>query len=165
MPLLPDAPTREDLAVLLDGFISITAASRSPEGRPSLGRGVGGRMDPVTGRMVLLFPAGTCAALLADLAVTGAIAVVLSVPDSHRTLQVKGRDAAVGPADPRDLPRVAAYRDTFARGLDPMGFPEALVRTLLACGDADLRAVAFTPSEVYDQTPGPQAGMRLGGAR
>ena len=96
---------------------------------------------------------------------SGAIAVVFSDPPSHRTLQLKGTDAVMLPAEPGDAALAAAYRAGFAAILEPLGFDPAVVRAFLACPDEDLVTIRFTPTAAFLQTPGPQAGEPLAGLR
>jgi hypothetical protein len=99
--------------------------------------------------------------LLADIRDNGAIAIVFSEPSTHRSVQIKGRDAAVAGATETDWRVIDAYRDAFVRELAPMGYDELLIHTLLSCAPADAVALRFTPSEAYLQTPGPGAGTPL----
>jgi hypothetical protein len=101
------------------------------------------------------------APLLAHVRETGRLAAVFSRPTTHRTLQLKGRDAQVVPVAVGDLAIVARYRDSLVAELDSIGLPPPLVRTLLDCPDEDIVGIRFTPAEAYSQTPGPDAGRAL----
>jgi hypothetical protein len=101
------------------------------------------------------------APVLAHVRETGRIAAVFSRPSTHRTLQLKGRDARVEPVPPADLPIVARYRDAFVTELVAIGYAEELIRTLLDFPDDELVMLSFTPQEAYSQTPGPNAGRAL----
>jgi hypothetical protein len=102
-----------------------------------------------------------CEALLRDLRETRAIAVVFSQPSTHRTIQLKGADAALGPLAPGDPALIEANRVALVKDMGPIGYDEAFARTLLAYEPADLVAATFTPTAAFAQTPGPQAGKRL----
>lgn len=156
-PFRPDP----DLARFLAGGVSINAGSGSAERNPSLCRALGCRVEGGGARLTVFFSALQAADLLRDIRQGGAVAVVFSHPPTHQTVQVKGWDARVEPLAEGDLARVAAYRTAFAETLGPLGFPEALVRSLLDCADADLVAVGFTPEAAFNQTPGARAGTPL----
>jgi hypothetical protein len=114
------------------------------------------------GRRITVFLSAPHAAdLLRDVGQSRALAVVFSEPPTHRTIQIKGRDARVEPLALGDPAVVEAYRKAFVECLRPLGFTEAMVRALLDCADKDLVAVAFTPEAAFNQTPGAQAGTPL----
>lgn len=150
-----------DLARFVTGGVSINAGSSSAEGLPSLCRAFGCRVDPGTGRLTVFFAKPQAADLVRDAAAGGALAVVFSEPPTHRTVQIKGRDARLVPLAEGDLACVQAYRTAFARSLVFLGFTEVMVRTLLDCPDEALVALAFTPTAFFNATPGAQAGTPL----
>ncbi len=150
----------DHLRFMTDG-VSINTASSGAHGLPSQCRAFGCRVDDA-GRRIRVFLSGAQAAdLLRDVGQSRALAVVFSDPPTHRTIQLKGRDARVEPLSPGDPGVVAAYRTAFVACLRPLGFTEPMVRALLDCPDADLVAVAFTPEAAFNQTPGAQAGAPL----
>jgi hypothetical protein len=158
-----DAPFRLDpeLIRFMTGGLSINTGSGRPDGPPSQCRTHGCRVDPGGRRVTVFLPASQAADLLRDVRHTGAIAVVFSEPPTHRTVQIKGRDARVEPLADGDAAQVAAYRTAFVQCLLPLGFTEPMVRALLGGPDADLVAVGFTPEAAVNQTPGAQAGSAL----
>ena len=100
--------------------------------------------------------------LIAAIHRNGRIAVVFTRPTTHRSLQLKGDDAALVRLRPDDAARVAGYRDAMVAELGGNGISEALTRALLAGGDDELVAIEFTPVAAFVQTPGPDAGKPLG---
>lgn len=159
-PILDD-----DRVALLEGFISIAVGSRSRDLLPSLGRGIGLRVSRERGTVTVFLPRPKCAPLLADLEASGVLAAVFTQPDTHRTVQFKATDAKVQLLGPGDWERVERYCDIFATRLDAMGYPELTIRAALACPPTEIRAVTFTPSQAFDQTPGPSAGAPIGDLR
>jgi hypothetical protein len=141
--------------------ISITAASRTAANLPQLGRALGCRIAADRRRVTVLVPADQNAALVAALRESRAIAVVFSEPSTHRTIQLKGGDAAVAALAAGDAERAARWAEGFAAGLAALGYNGSMVRTFLWCDPAALVAVGFTPQAAFEQTPGPQAGMPL----
>jgi hypothetical protein len=90
-----------------------------------------------------------------DIAVTGADITTL------RSVQVKGRAVAIEEADADDVARSAAYCDDFFAAVEATDQIERWLMDRLV--PADLWACTVEVEEVYDQTPGPGAGARLGG--
>jgi hypothetical protein len=87
--------------------------------------------------------------------------VVFSQPSTHRTIQLKGTDATLGPLEPGGTALIDANIDALVKDVAPLGYSEIFVRTLLAYEPEDLVEVTFTPTSAFAQTPGPQAGKRL----
>ncbi|WP_194721292.1 hypothetical protein [Noviherbaspirillum malthae] len=162
MTAAPDTPLIDlQHADFLQSGISLCVGACDNRGMPTLARATGCRLS-VDLRQVTMFLSATQASpVLRCIRENGAVTAVFSRPSTHKTLQLKGRDATVGGLQPGDLDVVESYRCKFVRELEPMGFDEILIRSLLAAPPADLVAVKFTPVEAYSQTPGPKAGEPL----
>ena len=109
----------------------------------------------------MLVSRAQAAQLLRDVGESGRLAVVFSQPSTHRTLQIKGGNAQVGPPSASQLDAVRRHRDAFVNEVVPLGFPDSLVRLLLTCDDDDILAISTIPVAVFDQSPGPRAGSML----
>ncbi|MBL8289277.1 MAG: hypothetical protein JNL85_14960, partial [Rubrivivax sp.] len=105
--------------------------------------------------------ANTAEALLRDVALTRRVAVAFSQPSTNRTLQLKGCDAAVQPAQPADVAQARRYLALFAAEIVPLGWPPDFAQAVLWHEPAGLMAVRFTPEGAFHQTPGPGAGAPL----
>lgn len=149
-----------ELVRFMTSGLSINTGSGSPEGLPSQCRAFGVRVAPA-GKVTVFLAGRQAVDLLRDAARSRALAVVFSDPPTHRTVQLKGRDACVEPLGADDLAEVRAYREAFTRRLVPLGFTAPLVHALLDCPDDDLVALTFTPEAAFDQTPGAHAGAPL----
>lgn len=161
MPTAQPPVIDAELAAFMQLGVSLTVGSCDAANRPSIARAAGCSVQ-AGGRTVRVFISRVqAAALLAHVNETGRLAAVFSQPSTHRTLQIKGVDACVEPADADDLRMAARYRDAFVAELAQVGYSPALIRTLLACPDQDLVALRFTPVEAFSQTPGPNAGRSL----
>ena len=165
---MPDAPSRPllctDHIALIGKGVSAIVATRDARCRPSLMRAVGATITP-DGRCITVFVSRSQSRqLLQDLADTGQVAVVFSEPLSHVTVQVKARDAQMRPAGVDDLPRLRRYLASMEHEVGCVGFDARFVRAMLAWRLEDVVAVSFTPSEAFDQTPGPKAGRPLAAA-
>lgn len=146
--------------ILLPG-ISITAASRTADHAPQVGRAVGIRVADDRSRVTVVIPADQNAELVEALRATRVIAVVFSQPSTHRTIQLKGTDAAVAPAGAGDVALAEDWRAGFVAELGALGYDEALVSTFVWSDPAQLASVTFSPCAAFQQTPGPRAGTPL----
>lgn len=155
-PLLDEAAAR-----FLQGGLTIFVASRDRDLRPAATVACGCRVAPDRREVTIFLNGDRAAPVLDKLRATGVIAVNLSQPSTHRSLQLKGDDAREVPVAPTDLELIAAYRERFAAELATYGYPEAFAHTFIPAPNATLTAVAFTPSQAYDQTPGQHAGQPL----
>lgn len=162
MPLSQSPLLDAELAAFMqqDG-ISLTLGSCGSDLQPSVGRALGCKVAPDRKTVHLFVSRVQLAPVLAHVRETGRIAAVFSRPSTHRTLQVKGRDARVEAAAAADLPIVARYRNSLASELGQLGFEPVLIHALLGVPDEDVVMISFTPEEAYSQTPGPNAGRAL----
>ena len=153
-------------AALIRRRVSIIVGSRDERNRPHVMRAVGCRLAEDLRRITVFMPPSSSAHVIADLRANGLIAVVFSEPSTNRTLQFKGRDAQIVPAEPGDPAIVARYVERFAQEIGELGFPAEVVKTMFAHDDDDLVALRYTPDAVFEQMPGPKAGEPLaaGGA-
>ena len=151
-----------ELAAFLQAGQSLHVASRGDSLEPSLDRALACRVSADRRRVTVLILASHGARMIADFGSNGAVAFVASQPSTHRTVQLKGVDATVGPAESGDAALLASQADGFARDLVSLGYAESLPRVLVEGDLGDVVAVSFTPVEAFVQTPGPGAGAPLG---
>jgi hypothetical protein len=147
-----------ELATFLEGDCAQYIGTVAPDGMPSAGRGWGLRVPGPGPRIRLL--AGADAETVANTAVAGArIGLCTTDLETLRSVQLKGAVVGVEAPDAADLAVHAAYRTEFedavrrTAGTTPMDavWPAALV------------AITIDVDALFDQTPGPNAGVRLGG--
>jgi hypothetical protein len=159
---MPDAIALDaELVDFLQGPVSVHVATRDARNVPNLARAQGCRVAAGGGRVTIFLQASHGATMLGDFRDNGAVAVVFSRPTTHRTVQLKGRDAVLEPLQDDDAVRIARYRDGFAAELAALGYDVSLPRTLLAGPRSDFVAVTFTVTAAFEQTPGPGAGTVL----
>jgi len=151
----------EGIAAFVQGAVSINAASRGAGNAPVLARASGCRVAPDRGRIALYLARSKSEALIEAVRATRAVAAVFSLPSSHRTVQLKGADAEVGPPAAGDFEAVGRYIEAFAAELEPVGYGADLARALLWLDAQDLAVLWFTPTAAFSQTPGPGAGAPL----
>lgn len=148
-------------AALMQSGVSISLGSCDAAGQPWVGKAMGCQVTPDFSTVTVFAAASHVPELLAALKQTRTIAVVFSQPSTHRTLQLKGKDAQVAVAEPEDRVIVDAYREAFIQELRPLGFDERPIRAFLACEPGDLMRITFSPCAAFTQTPGPHAGKPL----
>lgn len=150
-----------DNAAFIQGGVSIIAASVGAGNDPRIARAVGCRVSRDRRRLTVLLSTLQSAELLEAIRASRAIAVVFTQPSTHRTLQLKGHDAEVGPATRADGALVRKYTAAFVAELGGLGYREEFVRSLLSCAPQDIVQAGFTISAAFVQTPGPRAGAPL----
>lgn len=152
----------EDDARFMLGGVSISVASRDRRFVPSLARSAGCRLSADRQQVTVLVLRSQARQLLQDITDTGAIAVVFSEPSTHRTIQLKGLDASVHEALPDDASVADEHRTAFASDIIPLGYVRELAYAIHGFTLDDLQAITFTPTDIFQQTPGPGAGVRMG---
>lgn len=152
--------SQEHVAFLGMG-VSVNVATRDANFIPLVNRACGCRAS-VDRRQVTVFLSTLYAgALLEAVAQSGSIAVVISQPSTHRTLQLKGGDARVVAVEADDQPHFQTFREAFAADLASVGYPVEFAQAVVPEAGVGLVAVRFTPSAAFDQTPGRNAGQPL----
>lgn len=157
-PLLDEAH-----AAFIQRRVAINVGGHDADNVPTLVRAHGCRVSPDRRRVTVFVSAPRSRALLKNIRDNGRIAVVMSRPSTHQTIQLKGADAATGPLEEGDRVHMAAYEDSFVQELVEIGYLEAFARAVVSGQSEEIVAVTFTPVEAFVQTPGPGAGQRLGG--
>jgi hypothetical protein len=152
----------QDLLAMMARGVSVNVASRDASMRPSLMRAVGSDVSPDGSTVTVYLARSQSRQLIQDIASTGQLAVVFSEPATHRTVQIKAARATQRAATEADRPLLARYLASMEHEIARVGHPPVVTRAMLAHKLEDVVAVTFTPEQAFDQTPGPQAGRRLG---
>lgn len=155
------ATLNDEQVRFIESGVSISAASRDVRRVPSVSKVVGCRVATDRRQITVLVDAVQAGQLLEDVEASKALAVVFCLPSSHRTLQLKGRDACQVALAPGDAALAARHRDAFAEDLLPLGYALPFARATHEFQAQQLRALCFTLSDLFEQTPGPNAGSRL----
>ena len=128
-------------------------------GRPSAGRGIGFQVLEDRETVDVVFSAWQWPRLEASIRQTGRLAVTFVHPSDYVTFQVKG-SAAIRATGDDDLARADRFMADARGELEALGVPPAIIAPWLTAREA--RVVRLGVSEIYVQTPGPQAGMLVG---
>jgi hypothetical protein len=152
-------------AAFIQGPVSIVAATTGAGATNHISKVFGCRVAADGRSVTIILSALQAGALLADLRANGRLAVAFCRPTTDQTLQIKALDAQVTALVRDDYSTLAEHTDKLIAEIAPIGFPESIVRPLFGCSPSDAVAVNFSPSAVFDQTPGPNAGARVAGPR
>lgn len=150
----------EKNAAFIQCHTSMSVGARDARNRPMVGRALGCRVSADRRRLTIYLSASRAAPLLDCLRQTGVIALAVTRPSTHETLQFKGAVIGITPLTEEDRRTIAAYRESFVAELALIGYGPGFAGGILA-GDDDAVAVLFEPSAMFDQTPGPKAGTRM----
>ncbi|MGA0570317.1 hypothetical protein ACO2Q9_06310 [Variovorax sp. VNK109] len=151
-----------EFIAIIDRGVSSIVASRSLDMKPSIMRAVGARITPDGTHVTVFVSRPASRQLLQDIATTGTVSVVFSVPFTHQTVQVKAsRGVEIRPAGEQDRPVLARYLKSMEFEIGRVGYGPAFTRKMLSHDLAQTVAIGFTPEQAFDQTPGPRAGRRM----
>jgi hypothetical protein len=147
-----------DVVTLLESGSATFVGSVDAAGNPAAAYGMGALVlgDGAELRVIL---GAEERQVIENLQETGAVAVGATDVPTLRSVQIKGRAQLVEPVTPEDRIRInryiAEYFDTINR---TDGTPVELLHRLVP---RDFVAFVMTIEEIFDQTPGPQAGSVL----
>lgn len=142
--------------------LSLIAASRNAANRPSSAVALACRVVDNGQLLRIVVRPSQCPEFLYDIRENAAIAFACSQVDSHRSLQIKSRNAKITAIDSGDIGEVVAQTSAFIETVVSFDhLPEAMLRAYTHFELHDLAAISFSPDEIFTQTPGPGAGARL----
>ncbi|HXV62623.1 MAG TPA: hypothetical protein VEK15_18125 [Vicinamibacteria bacterium] len=163
----------KEIAVFLEGAAVGFGATRNAELVPQIHLVQAWRVSDDRKAITCLFPRGYSEVLLPSLEENGKFSFTVlastsgpraSHPpnptvDLHECYQFKGAFLGYRPANERDLPLVNQKAEQFKAIFQPIfGFSE---RACDARYGKPALAMTFAVHEIYDQTPGPEAGTRI----
>ncbi len=153
-----------ELKAFLEGGVSVVVGTRDADLVPEVTRAWGVLVSKDRKSISLCVPLATSQKTLDNVAGNGQITVCCSLPTNYKTVQLKGQ--CMGTTDPRraDLAAVERHREAFTRLNARIGFPRQRIETFwrreLETSPV-LVKLCFVPKQVFDQTPGPDAGSPL----
>lgn len=150
------------IITFLEHTLAIEVAACSPDFIPSSARAYAVQID---GERVKLFVERNLASeLIQNLFSSNLIAVVLCLPEGEQAIQIKGTDIQLAPITPEDIPRIQAYCDAFVDSVCPLGYMRPFLAAYIACDISQAVTISFTPTDIFEQTPGPLAGQLVAGS-
>jgi hypothetical protein len=138
---------------------SVAAGSCDASGLPHATRCAAVRIEADRKHATLFLAQRLAESTLRHVAENPRLAIQISHPLDHRTVQLKGRVTATGEAAAEDRAYIERYVSELAAVVDQIGMPYDRVVRMAHWPAA---AITLCVSEVFLQTPGPGAGTPLG---
>lgn len=147
-----------EVVPFLESGLSTLLAACDEQGKPACVRGIGLRVLE-GGRSARVYLPGASAQLVIDtLRDTRNVAVTMSRPITHRTVQMKGRVLRLAETPVEERANMEALFCGFMREVAAVGLPPAVI---LRVKRWPCVSVDFSVEHVFVQTPGPRAGSKL----
>jgi hypothetical protein len=150
-------------AAFIRNGVTVNVAARDEDLRPALARAAGCHLSEDRLRLRVFVSRRAGSEVLDCVRRTHQAAVVFTQPSTHRSLQVKSRDAIVEAALPGDAQRIVAYLEAIVADFRALDYRPEFVNALIDSSIAEIEVLALTPESIFVQTPGPQAGDRVMG--
>ncbi len=143
----------------LDGPVTVGLAIAGPGGIPSVTRALACRWGE---EEFQVFLSGLDRNLIEPMPPEGAsTAAIMCLPSTLETYQVKGGFLGTRPLLPTEAPWLVRTTERVVVELHKIDCPERLGKIYLAHDPQQVVVVRFRPTSVFDQTPGPRAGLPL----
>jgi hypothetical protein len=150
--------TDERVRSCLEAGVSVFVGTIGASGTPACCRAIAVRSDDDLATALVYLPIATSRETLSNLATTCRVAVAVTRPVEHTSIQLKGQSLGARFARDDEEAFVRSRLDGLADVLDRLGVPRRVTR-----GFAHWPAFAIEMriEHIFDQTPGPKAGARL----
>jgi hypothetical protein len=153
-----------ELKAFLESGVSVVVGTRDAGLIPEVTRAWGLLVSKDRKSISLCAPLATSGKTLDNLAGNGQMTVCCSLPTSYKTVQLKGQCIETTDPSRMDLAAMKRHREAFSRLNERVGVPrqrtETFWRRELESSPALIK-LRFVPEQVFDQTPGPDAGSLL----
>jgi hypothetical protein len=152
---------KPDVAALLESGCSTFLGTVDADGNPAATHAIGAQVLEAGTRLRVILNAEEHQ-MIDNLRSTAVVALGATDVPTLRSVQVKGRMVLVEPVTAADRIRTDEYIATYFNTINASdGTPLELLHRLVP---RELVALVMTVDELFDQTPGPQAGASLGRA-
>jgi Pyridoxamine 5'-phosphate oxidase len=152
-----DASITPQLADFLHSGLIMFLATRSADLTPTSVLAAGLRVDGPQ-RVTVFVSEALGGAVFPNLANNGEMAVTMSNVIDHRSIQLKGRLVAIGPASEADRAFQAQYMERLRPEMMQIGVPRSIAARIVWWPS---RAIQMDVREMFVQTPGANAGRPL----
>ena len=142
----------------LEPGLAILVGTADAGGTPHCCRGVALASGDGVETVTVYVPVATSHQTVQNVATTRRIAISASHPIDHRTIQLKGTTLETRIARDDEAGLVRARMDAYGDVLERIGVPRALTRRVVHW---PAFAVTLRVEQIFDQTPGPNAGTRI----
>lgn len=144
------------LTEFLEQGLAIHLGTRNDQMEPNGCRVTAVRVEEQGRHLVAFIPKAAAAEVLEDLKSNGQAAISVGRPADDRAVQVKGQCVGMRDADATDEPFVMAQWKGFLAQLDLIGLAGTAATTTWSVWPCV--AVTIRVTQVFSQTPGPEAG-------
>lgn len=151
----PSPALLEEIAELIASGVNIYVATRDAAFTPESMLAMGARVHPEQARLTLYLPEVSADATRRNLEHNGSIAITLTRPMDHKSLQLKGRAIQIRECAEADRQLQAVHRAAMVEQLAGVGVPRSASRRLVWWPSI---AAEIALTHVFSQTPGPHAG-------
>jgi hypothetical protein len=148
----------EELAEFVEGGLSMLVGTRDAALRPKVERAVGAFVGADRETVTVYLNKVLAAIAIANLDDNGNIALTVSRPYDHRSLQLKGKMLSMRESTEEDRAKQERWLTGFVEHLYIVGLPRSVVRTIKVFPSV---AVTMRVEDMFEQTPGPGAGRRF----
>ncbi len=142
----------------LEAGTTVLIGSVDERNTPSCCRAIALASEDDLATATVYVPLAVSQQTIQNLATTKRIAVVASHPIDHGSIQLKGTTTEVRLAKDDEAPFVRSRLEGLAEVLHNIGVPRRLVRSAAYW---PAFAVTLRVEQIFEQTPGPNAGSRL----
>jgi hypothetical protein len=147
------------IAELLNTGLSVMVGTRNSSLVPECTRAWGIQVSADRESVTILLSETIAGKTIENLRDNGRIAVTCTRPTDHVTCQLKGRVKSMKPVSAVDRDVSRRWHREFMAELTAIGVPSALSEAWIA---EPTLAVEFVVTDLFDQTPGPDAGRKVG---
>jgi hypothetical protein len=148
----------EELAEFVEGGLSMLVGTRDAAMRPKVDRAVGTFVGADRQTITIYLNKELGAQAVANLEDNGTLAVTVSRPYDHRSLQLKGQMLSLREGTEEDRVKQERWLTGFVEHLYIVGLPRSVVRQLKVYPSV---AVTMRIDDLFEQSPGPGAGRRF----
>jgi hypothetical protein len=159
VPPRDNRPITEEVTELIASGVDMYFATRDAALVPESMVAMGIKVHEAGCSVTAYLPEALSGATLANLRDNGQVAITLSRPRDHLTVQIKGTFVSVRRSTEAEKELQAVFRAALVEQFASVcGIPRSLTRSIVWWPSL---AVEVTVHAVYDQTPGPNAGEPL----
>jgi hypothetical protein len=149
----------DEVVAHLTSEVMIIVSVRAGSDRATIARSTGALYCGDKGWVSLFVSAPQWPETVEYAGVGGLIAATFTRPDNYISYQIKGRIVDIGPATEAETTQAASYVENTLATMARLGVTRVQLSHTFAQGQ--LVRISFLPRELFIQTPGPQAGLKL----
>lgn len=153
MPLIDD-----ETRALIEGPSSILVGTRSADMVPNAVRGWGGKVSQDGNAIEVFVDRPAAATSVSNIHDNGRVTACFTNITNNHSVQIKGRCVEVGDPQVGDWDVIDRQRQGFSGICATIGFPAPMIRNMWS---TQVVKVRFVAEQVFNQTPGPDAGKSL----